>query len=154
MGGKPKVLILGSLPGQRSLETGEYYAFPHNGFWTIMAELANAVGDYPSRCRALIAKEIAVWDVLALSYRPGSLDADIDMSTAEANDFQKFFDRHPSIQRVGFNGQTAAKLFEKMVVPDFDGDLPETVPLPSTSPAYAAMPVAEKLTVWRDSLQL
>ena len=80
-----KILILGSLPGQRSLELAQYYAHRQNAFWRIMAELFGVEGDYANRCRQLMAHRIAVWDVLASSVRPGSMDADIQLERIRAN---------------------------------------------------------------------
>lgn len=34
-----KVLILGSMPGEKTLEAQEYYAFKQNAFWKIMTSL-------------------------------------------------------------------------------------------------------------------
>ncbi len=82
-----RLLILGSLPGQRSLQAAQYYAHPQNAFWRIMQEVTGAGGTYEQRCERLIANGIALWDVLAESVRPGSMDADIQMPSAEANDF-------------------------------------------------------------------
>lgn len=81
-----RILILGSLPGQRSIAAREYYAHPQNGFWKIMAELVGASGSYEQRCAALLKSHIALWDVLGSSLRPGSLDADIQLATAEVNE--------------------------------------------------------------------
>ncbi|MCH8159542.1 MAG: DNA-deoxyinosine glycosylase, partial [Proteobacteria bacterium] len=68
------LLILGSLPGQRSIDAGQYYAHPQNAFWKIMSSLYGIDGSYQQRCAQLIERRIALWDVLASSVRPGSLD--------------------------------------------------------------------------------
>lgn len=149
-----RILILGSLPGQRSLKDGEYYANPRNAFWSIMQALAGVSGDYPTRCRQLIAAGIAVWDVLHSSVRPGSLDADIRTESAVANDFQAFFIAHPGVRWVGLNGRKAEALYRRLVLPGLDSPSPTLLSLPSTSPAHAAMSFDKKLEIWRSMLVL
>ena len=144
-----RVLILGSLPSQVSLQAREYYAHPRNAFWTLMKTIAGADGDYAARCEALKAHGIAVWDVLSSSVRPGSLDADIDLATAQPNDFARFLAEHADIRLLCFNGRKAEAMFRRLVRPGLVcGDL-EFALLPSTSAAYASLPVAEKLATWR-----
>lgn len=144
--------MLGSLPGRRSLQAGQYYAHPRNAFWRIIAELLGVHGSYTERCTALQDAGIAAWDVLAEAARPGSLDADICGSSARANDFQTFFAGHPRIVRVGFNGQAAAKLYRRLLPGSCRDAVAEYRVLPSTSPAHAAMPYTDKLAAWRDFL--
>ena len=152
LGPGPRVLILGSLPSQLSIRNGEYYGNPQNAFWSIMGKLFGADPDkaYAVRTKILTEQGIAVWDVLENSIRPGSMDAAIDRSTAVINDFESFFDHNPDIRLLCFNGQTAAKMFRNLAgaeVQEFVGKI-SCVTLPSTSPAYAAMSVAEKLEHW------
>lgn len=142
-------LILGSLPSQASLAAGQYYAHGRNAFWSIMAELYGARGDYKARCSALMEAGVAVWDVLEASERPGSLDADIQLETARPNDFAAFLATHADICRIGFNGRKAEALFQRLVRPQLAQVPPQTVLLPSTSPAHAALSVDEKLAIWR-----
>lgn len=127
----------------------EYYAHPQNAFWPIMRELFSIDGAYEPRCQQLVNSRIAVWDVLAQSVRPGSMDADICGETAEANDFKTFFSIHRDIRLVCFNGQKAAQLFRKLVDTQRLEVQIQFEVLPSTSPAYAAMPFAKKLSIWR-----
>lgn len=147
-----RILILGSLPGARSIAEQQYYAHPQNAFWPIMRELLGIEGDYAARCRQLTDHGIALWDVLHSSVRPGSLDSSIQLDSAETNDFDAFITGHPDVRLVAFNGRKAEQLFVRNV-----GDLlPESriarVGLPSTSPAYAAMPFSGKLAAWRSAL--
>ena len=151
-GADARILILGSLPGQKSLLAGQYYAHRQNAFWRIMAEVFAVDGDYSARCHQLIASRVAVWDVLASSVRAGSMDVDIQIQTAQANDFAGFLSKHSQIGRIGFNGQKAEKLFRKLVVPKCRGILPELVSLPSTSPAHAALSFDKKLKIWNNML--
>jgi len=147
-----RVLVLGSLPGQVSLREQQYYAQPRNDFWKILGVLVGASPErpYADRLEALKAHRIALWDVCASAQRPGSLDASIRHATVVANDFASFFQAHPHIGLICFNGRKAADLYRRFVLPG----LPERVrgirceALPSTSPAHASMRFDEKLARW------
>jgi hypoxanthine-DNA glycosylase len=152
-----RVLILGTLPSRRSIAEGQYYGHPRNAFWPIMGKLLGAGRElsYAQRTERLVEAGVAVWDVLAASIRPGSMDADIDIATATANDFESFFLAHPQIRLVCFNGRKAEALFRRMVVPGletrFNSLRYET--LPSTSPAYAAIGFEDKVKRWQAILR-
>ncbi len=149
------ILILGSLPGQRSIDAGQYYAHPQNAFWEIMSSLYGIDGSYEERCARLIECRIALWDVLASSVRPGSLDASIQTDTAAGNDFCRFFSTHANIRLIAFNGQKAQQLFRKFVHMENEDEPLRHIDnnvLPSTSPAYAAMPFSGKLSAWDSAL--
>src|SRR5476651_663250 len=100
-----RVLILGSLPGAESLRRREYYAQPHNAFWRIMGELFGFAHELPYAMRigALLAHDVAVWDVCAAARRSGSLDSAIDLNSIQTNDFASFYARHTRIALIGFN---------------------------------------------------
>lgn len=147
-----RILILGSLPGRLSLERGEYYAHPQNSFWKIVSARApNLSADYAGRVRMLTEQGIALWDVLAAATRSGSLDADIS-DDAIPNNFRAFFHAHPTIRLIGFNGGTAAKLYERYVTPTLTEPQRsiDRVTLPSTSPAHAGLSFAEKVSRWSE----
>lgn len=147
------ILILGSLPGQRSLAEQQYYAHPQNAFWRIMREIFGIEGDYVTRCRQLAENRVALWDVLMSSHRPGSMDANISISEATPNDFASFLEHHQSIRLIAFNGRKAEQLFGRFVDPlGVAEDIRRTV-LPSTSPAYASLSFAGKLAAWREALE-
>jgi hypoxanthine-DNA glycosylase len=151
-----RVLILGSLPGQMSLAQQQYYAQPHNAFWRIMGCLFGAGPDvsYSTRSQRLMASGVAVWDVCASACRPGSLDASIIAGSVAPNDFAAFFERHPRIAMIAFNGATAASLYARLV----ERSLPDAVRgiahrrLPSTSPAHASLTFDAKVAAWRQAL--
>ena len=147
--GDARLLILGTLPSQASLEAGQYYAHPRNAFWHIMAELYGAGDTYAERCQRILQHGIAVWDVLQSSVRPGSMDADIRLDTACANDFADFFDDHPELGTVCFNGKKAQALYQRMVEPATAARIASYHVLPSTSPAHASLNFAAKLKAWR-----
>lgn len=154
--GRASVLVLGSLPSRRSVRERQYYAHPQNAFWRIMDCLVGAgpALPYPERVRRLTGAGIAVWDVLASSVRPGSMDADIDEATAVPNEFGRFLATHRRIRRVCFNGRKAADMFRRIVLPAEDAPWPvlEYRTLPSTSPAYASMRFEDKLAAWKAGL--
>lgn len=152
-----RLLILGSLPGRMSLERREYYAQPRNAFWTIMGRLFGAGPGLPyaARTRRLADAGVALWDVCAAARRPGSLDAAIERTSVVPNDFAAFLAEHPHIRLIAFNGGKAAELFRRRVQPALPDALDPVrlATLPSTSPAHAAMPLAEKVTRWAAVLQ-
>lgn len=147
-----RVLVLGSMPSEASLLKQQYYGHPRNAFWPIMGLLFGAGPEltYEQRKKILMAQGIAVWDVLKYCRRPGSMDAAIDMASIEINDFAGFFARHPLIDRVFFNGETAEKVYWQRVLPELSEKFNylHYQRLPSTSPAYAAMNLQQKAAVW------
>lgn len=148
-----ETLILGSLPGQRSLQVQQYYAHPQNAFWKLIAQIYGADPRLPylQRVEILTANRIALWDVLAAAERPGSLDSSIVHASARANDFAAFYRAHPLISRVYFNGRKAEELYGRFVLPGLSSDFAAIryVSMPSTSPAHAGMTFAEKLARWK-----
>ena len=149
---RAQVLVLGSLPGVKSLDMREYYAQPYNAFWRIMGKLVGAGPEleYAERLARLRARGIAVWDVLAAGERQGSLDASIVPASIVVNDFNAFFERHRRIGLICFNGNTAAALFRRKVLPGLAPEWAaiERQALPSTSPAYASLRFEQKLARW------
>jgi TDG/mug DNA glycosylase family protein len=146
-----KLLILGSMPGTASLEAGQYYAHPRNLFWRILGELAGAgpALPYERRIKALKSARIALWDVLESCAREGSLDSAIDDGSLLPNDFESFFQGHPMITHVFFNGAKAEACFRRRVLPDARLRPFQYHRLPSTSPAHASLSYAQKLKAWR-----
>ena len=148
-----RLLILGTLPSRASLEARQYYAHPRNAFWHIMADLFGAGDTYTQRCQHIVQHGIAVWDVLQSSVRPGSMDADIRLDTARVNDFAGFFDGHPELGTVCFNGKKAQALYRRMVEPTTAARIASYHVLPSTSPAHASLSFPAKLKAWRAIIQ-
>jgi double-stranded uracil-DNA glycosylase len=145
-------LILGSLPGRKSLQMYQYYAHPQNAFWKIVLQLFGAASPLPytRRVKILTDHGLALWDVLAAAERPGSLDSSIVHASARANDFAGFFRAHPRIRRVFFNGRKAEEMYRRFVLPGLPVEFQELryECLPSTSPAHAGMTFAKKLDYW------
>ncbi|MBA3773931.1 MAG: DNA-deoxyinosine glycosylase [Ramlibacter sp.] len=146
-----RVLILGTLPGQMSLQLGQYYAQPRNVFWKIMGVLVGAGPElaYEERVERLKRRGIALWDVCAEAHRPGSLDTSIAGASVVSNDIGGFLRTHPEVRLLCFNGAKAEALYRRLVLPALPGDLNvRYLGLPSTSPAHAAMRLSEKRDRW------
>ncbi|MEO6389011.1 MAG: DNA-deoxyinosine glycosylase [Croceibacterium sp.] len=140
-----RVLVLGSLPGDASLAAARYYAHPRNLFWHLIGQVIGrnlAALDYDQRLAALLAAKVGLWDTVASAHRPGSLDAAIRQ--AEPNSLAALAGSLPQLQAIGFNGQTSARTG----MPALAESGLALVPLPSSSPAHAAMPLAEKEKLW------
>ena len=132
---RTRVLILGSLPGDASLKTAQYYAHPRNGFWPLMGGLlgeALPALSYEDRLDRLKARGVGLWDVLASAERAGSLDAAI--RSPEAADLRGLVRSLPDLRAVAFNGGLAAKLGRRILA-DVEGFA--LLDLPSSSPAHA-----------------
>jgi double-stranded uracil-DNA glycosylase len=149
----PKILILGSMPGKKSLDEQEYYAHPRNAFWDIMGNIFNFAREqtaYNERVQILKNCNIALWDVVGICRRIGSLDSNIDNSSVIYNDFEYFFDKYRKIEYIIFNGRKAESLFLKQF------SYPKLKALknmkyylmPSTSPANASVKKQDKMRAW------
>lgn len=132
---KSKILILGSMPSVESLNRQEYYAFKRNQFWKILHNLFKKELDesYEDKVKFLLKHNIALWDVLKVCERKGSLDSDI--RNEETNDFDKLFKDFPNIEHVIFNGAKAYNSFKKHIGFNIKAGI-KYYKLPSTSPAY------------------
>ncbi|CCQ16264.1 putative uncharacterized protein [Rhodococcus sp. AW25M09] len=149
------VLVLGSMPGIASLAAQQYYAHPRNAFWPIMGTLFGAGPElaYDARTARLLSHEIAVWDVLKLCTREGSLDSAIVESSIVTNDFGRLFADYPDIDRVFFNGAKAADSYRRYVEKAVPLPHVQFARLPSTSPAHASLNLDAKTQAWSAALR-
>ncbi|MEO7978501.1 DNA-deoxyinosine glycosylase [Flavobacterium sp.] len=140
------ILILGTMPGTKSLEIQQYYGHPRNNFWPFMFEILNEnfSESYEARKSVLLKHNIALWDVLQFCDRIGSLDSAIKNEIS--NDFNVFLKNHPHIKTIVFNGQKAGALFKKYVRVNESYTF---ITLPSTSPANAGKNYEAKLNEWK-----
>jgi TDG/mug DNA glycosylase family protein len=139
------------MPGVRSLELRQYYANPGNRFWRVAGRLLgfDPGASYRSRIECLTSQGLALWDVLASCRRRGSLDGAIEKGSERANDLGAFLERHPEIEVIALNGGTAARAFERLVLPRI-GEQCRVVALPSTSGANAGWTLERLLARWVD----
>jgi double-stranded uracil-DNA glycosylase len=131
---KTRLLILGSLPGEKSLALNEYYGHRQNKFW----ELVGAIIDvdlrglrYEARLETLLNHRIGLWDVIAEAERKGSLDANIRNESHNA--LEELVETLPALRAIAFNGGTAARIGRKRLRLRPDGVV--LIDLPSSSPA-------------------
>lgn len=145
-------LILGSMPGGKSLELGRYYAHPQNQFWRFMGDIFGAAPSLPyeERVKILKSKNVAVWDVLQSCIRQGSMDADI--KNPIVNDFEAFYEKNPSIKLVVFDSLAAENLYKRLVLPSLSHKVIYKR-VPSPSPAHVRMKYEEKCALWFEALQ-
>ena len=140
-----KILILGSVPGVKSLQMQQYYAHPQNKFWKLMFHLVDTEfsSDYHTRLQLLKKHRIALWDVIESCERKGSKDTDIKSEID--NDIQELINSYPNIKIIFCNGQKSYKNLLKVVGKNF---IIPIVVLPSTSPLHT-IKFEEKLEQWK-----
>lgn len=144
-----KIVILGTMPGEKSLELQEYYGNKGNQFWRLLYGLLDLPlsHNYEEKRQFLKDHGIAVWDVLESCEREGSLDSKI--KNEKPNDFDAFYVKNPHIKNVFFSSKNAAAYYDKYVGKSI-GINYET--LPSPSGANASMSFARKLEIWREKI--
>lgn len=143
------ILVIGTMPGNISLNKHEYYGNPRNSFWRIMREVFNCpyeFNSYDEKRSFLLQKRIALWDVYQKAQREGSLDSNI--KNGSVNNINKFIKENPSIKKVLFNGKEPHKVYKK----HFNelADI-EYYVLPSTSPTNT-IKYEEKLSKWEQAI--
>lgn len=156
MGEQPRVLILGSMPGVRSLEQQRYYAHPRNAFWPIISALLQQPlpENYSDRLQMLCNGQLAVWDVIAQCYREGSLDSAIEADQLVFNPIDQLIEQHPSIEAIAVNGGAAHSWLKRGLRSkqlNFTREI-EILSLTSTSPANARLNFEQKLANWQSLL--
>jgi len=147
------LLLLGTVPSVASLELRQSYGHRFNLFWPFMGQLFDAGPElaYAERIARLQRIGIGIWDVLQRCERPGSLDSSIVRDSEVPNDIPGLLAAQPTIRAIALNGGRAQQSFRRHVEPLLDAATRRRVTLldlPSTSPANASMPRADKLARW------
>ena len=143
------VLILGTLPGDKSLDLGEYYGHPRNKFWKIISTITNneLPITYSDKKKLLLKTKMGIWDVAHKANRKGSLDSEI--INEEPNDLVNFIKRHKNLKVIGFNGTKSKVLFDKYF--NRESEI-KYISLPSTSPANTGIDFNGICEKWRPIL--
>lgn len=142
-----EILILGTLPSDKSLAASQYYANPSNDFWKLIgAALGQSLDglSYKQKLALLRAHRIGLWDAFQACFRPGSMDK--DMTERHPNDFTVLKSIAPSIRLICFNGTAAAEPKESLARLGY-----ETCLLPSSSGANRR-DQAGRLSWWKAAI--
>jgi len=144
-----KILILSTMPGEKSLELQQYYGNRGNQFWKLILEVLNEpfTTDYNERIKLLLKYNIALWDVLQYCEREGSLDSNI--KNEAANNFEAFYQKYPNIKHVYFTSKNAEKYYDRYVG---RREAISYFTLSSPSGANATKSYTEKLADWREKI--
>ena len=154
VGEAPRVLMLGSMPSERSLTESQYYAHPRNRFWPLMAALlAGKPGrlPYDESVSLLKSRGIALWDSIGSCVRRGSLDTSIRRELPNPIDWLVAL--HVGIRFILFNGRKAESAFVRSFrgCGAFEGISFRL--LPSTSPANASWRTEDLARAWSEALK-
>lgn len=147
LGPHTRLLVLGSFPGQASLQAQQYYAHPRNQFWPLLGALWGLdlrAMPYPQRLQALLEHGLGLWDLYARCRRQGSLDSAIVQ--AEPNPLHTLRQRAPALQAVAHNGAESARGARELAALGYT-----VLRLPSTSPANASWSFERKRAAWAEA---
>jgi hypoxanthine-DNA glycosylase len=141
-----EILILGTMPGEKSLSLGEYYGHSRNKFWRIISAIANEELplSYGEKIQLLLKTRIGIWDVVYKAHREGSLDSSIE--NVQPNDLDSFILKHKYLKVIGFNGIKAESLYDKYF------DRKQHIKyhlLPSSSPANTGYDFDTIIMAWQ-----
>ena len=144
-----EILILGTLPSVKSRENNFYYGHKQNRFWKVLATLLKEpVPDTIEEKKAmLLARRIALWDVIQSCDIKGSSDSSI--KNVRPTDIGMILEK-TNITRIYANGNKAGQLYKRYQFP-VTGI--EAMVLPSTSPANAAWSLERLCKAWHVILE-
>ena len=142
------ILILGSMPGVKSLDEQQYYAHPQNRFWKVLGHICKYQNlpnvKYKQKLQILLSNNIALWDTIKFCTRDGSLDSNI--LNIIPNDIRGLLNEYPNIKMICLNGGKSYSTFKK-----YFPDLLEKYKchkMPSTSPANARCGLSKLVEEW------
>lgn len=147
-----RILILGSLPSDKSIIKNEYYGNRTNHFWNILSLVFEnkkiEFKDYNEKIQCLNRHGVALWDVYSSAKRKGSLDTNI--KDGEFNDIKKLINNYQTIKKVILNGKEAEKSFQKYL--KRENIHCDYQYVPSSSSANTKYTVEEKAKLWKEAI--
>lgn len=114
-----EVLLLGTLPGNKSLQQNFYYADPRNYFWKFFSKYSGHAKPHNMNEISKILKEskVALWDMYDSGIRQNKqgkkTSNDLDIQQEIWNDIPALLTDYPNIKRVGIMGGKPYKKFQK-----------------------------------------
>jgi hypoxanthine-DNA glycosylase len=144
-----RILILGTMPSPQSRLAAFYYGNRQNRFWTILGAVfkENIGPSIAAKKQFLLARRIALWDVLAECDIAGAADSSI--RNPAANDFSAIF-AAANIRAVLTTGRTAYGLYARLCSAKYDAPF---YYLPSPSPANCAMSLEQITRIYKTLLR-
>ena len=144
-----EILILGTLPSVKSRENNFYYGHKQNRFWKVLATLLKEPVPHTieEKKAMLLARRIALWDVIQSCDIKGSSDSSI--KNVQPTDIGMILEK-TNITRVYANGNKAGQLYKRYQFP-VTGI--EAMVLPSTSPANATWSLERLCEAWHVILE-
>lgn len=147
-----KILILGSLPSDKSIEKNEYYGNKTNQFWNIISMCFDGkiiyFNNYEEKNYYLHKHHIALWDIYSKANRKGSLDSNIQ--NGYFNDIIGLLKIYPNITKIVTNGRASQKGLEKYLKTNNFSFPFEYVP--SSSSLNASFSLEEKISLWKRAI--
>lgn len=145
-----ELLILGTFPGEKSLDVEQYYADGRNAFWRL---IGGVIGEdvtklrYKTQIEKLMQNKIGLWDVFSICEREGSQDKKI--RNPVESDFFKLKTIAPRLKTIYFNEKEPQKYAETILTKmGYSTKL-----LPSSSGSHA-IPHNKKLNSWKTILEI
>ena len=136
-----KILILGSFPSVKSREVNFYYAHPQNQFFKILSNVFNE--EINDKNDFLYKHNIALWDVVKSCTIEGSNDSSI--KNIEVNNIEDLI-KKSNITTIFTTGKKAYNLYQKYLEKRIGI---KAIYLPSSSPVYQKMSIAEKVEKYK-----
>lgn len=149
-----KILILGSLPSDKSIMANEYYANKTNHFWKILISIfygtQEDINTYANKIQFILKNHIALWDTYKQANREGSEDKNI--INGEFNNIKWLLTEYPNIENILLNGKSAQKAFEKYMENEKLQCVYQYVP--SSSSLNTSYRFQEKVECWKKALSV
>lgn len=144
-----RILILGSLPSDKSIKLNEYYGNKTNQFWNILSMVISnkkiSFNDYNEKINFLYINHIALWDIFSSAERVGSLDTNI--KNQNFNNISLFLKNFSNINLILLNGKKSQTAFEQYIKKEHISINYKYVP--SSSSANTTYSLFEKVNCWK-----